>query len=41
MISGLIDFYFDIVHFRGGPGKVKAEVNLEIPTTELTYSEEN
>ena len=36
-----IDFYFDIVCFKGGSGKLKTEVNFEIPTTELTYREEN
>lgn len=35
-----IDFYFDIVCFKGGSGKLRTEVNFEIPTTELTYREE-
>lgn len=36
-----IDFYFDIACFKGGSGKLRAEVNLEIPTTGLTFREEN
>ncbi len=29
--------YFDITNFRGGQGKVRTEVNFEIPARELTF----
>ncbi|MCK4549269.1 MAG: GWxTD domain-containing protein [Candidatus Krumholzibacteria bacterium] len=29
--------YFDITAFKGGPGKVRTEVNFEIPARELSY----
>lgn len=32
--------YFDITAFRGGPGKVRADVNLEIPARELAFRAE-
>jgi len=32
--------YFDVTEFRGGPGKVRADVNLEIPARELAFCED-
>jgi GWxTD domain-containing protein len=31
--------YFDITSFKGGPGKLRTEVNFEIPARELSYEE--
>ncbi|MBN1886003.1 MAG: GWxTD domain-containing protein [Candidatus Krumholzibacteriota bacterium] len=35
-----IRFYHDVCCFRGGSGVVRTEVNVEIPTSELTFREE-
>jgi GWxTD domain-containing protein len=37
----LLSVYFDITSFRGGPGKIRTEVNIEVPSEELEFIQRN
>lgn len=33
----ILPLYFDVTAFRGGPGRIRTEVNIEVPTDELRF----
>lgn len=33
----ILPVYFDITAFRGGPGRIRTEINVEVPTGELKF----
>lgn len=35
--AAILPVYFDVTAFRGGPGRIRTEVNIEVPTSELRF----
>ena len=35
--AGVLPVYFDVTAFRGGPDRIRTEVNIEVPTDELRF----
>lgn len=33
----LLPVYFDVTSFRGGPGSIRTEVNVQVPTAEMSF----
>lgn len=41
MEEKLLSVYFDVTSFKGGPGRLRTEVNFAIPTSEIYFKKDN